>query len=96
MSTRRELTDQEHQLVKIWLKNINVNNLETKFRNMVLSIGEQYERDGKLSDNQIAVLQRSKFISDVANRNNHVRQYGSLDKTDISKRLDAIYNPVRR
>ena len=96
MSTRRELSEQEHQLVQIWLKNIDVNNLETKFRNMVLSISEQYERDGKLSQGQLTVLQRSKYISDLEKRNNHVRQYGSLNKEDASSKLDAIYNPVRR
>ena len=97
MSIRRDLSKEEHSMVEIWLRNINVNNLEPKFKSMVLSIGEQYEKDSRLSDAQLDILRQSKYVSDIVKRNDHIRAYGSIERyPDSSTKLNTVYNPMKR
>ena len=52
--------------MKICMENINIEFLEQSHREVFLSIQTQWQADGKLSDKQMAVIRKYKYISDIA------------------------------
>ena len=69
--------------MKICMENINIEFLEQSHREVFLSIQTQWQADGKLSDKQIAVIRKYKYISDIAKRNQFLEEHGTFDTATI-------------
>ena len=56
------LTDSEHQLVSLYIKNTNTSYLTQSYKTKFAGIAEQYNFDKCLSDSQIKLLKTSKYV----------------------------------
>ena len=97
MSKRRTLTNQEHQLVKIYIDKTNTSYLNRDFQKMFQSIASQYETFNELSCKQITVLKKAKYKSDMSKRARYKREFDNLAVSqNIDAKLDLVFNPINR
>jgi hypothetical protein len=96
MTTKRHsLTASEHQEVQIYIKNTNLSYLNPHYKQMFEGIAENYSLDGCLSDAQIKVLKKSKYVSDMKKRELNLNySTRSTYDTDINQKLDVVFNPI--
>ena len=95
MSRRRMLTDSEHQLVSLYIKNTNTLYLTKSYRTKFEGIAEQYNFDQCLSDSQIKLLKTSKYVSDMKKRSKNLKVSGrNVYEYDINNKLNVVYNPI--
>ena len=84
--SRLILTEAQYTFMKICMENICTEFLESKHQEIFISIRQQWTIDGKLSDKQMAVIRKYKYISDIAKRNQFLEQYGTFDTATIEHR----------
>ena len=89
------LTDPEHKLVSMYIKNTKITYLTQSYRTKFEGIVEQYNFDQCLSDSQIKLLKTSKYVSDMKKRSRNLNLHSkNVYKFDINDKLNVVYNPM--